>query len=75
MFGLAPEPTVVATLGVLLIGRAPGQWTLMVIPVLWCLIGGATLWAMGQPDAIVLPVVAIIGIAASFIGRMVPIQR
>jgi hypothetical protein len=69
MFGLAPDPTVVATLGVLLIGRARGQWTLMVIPVLWCLIGGATLWAMGQPDAIVLPVVATIAIATYFIGR------
>ncbi len=69
MFGLAPDPTVVATLGVLLLGPARGQWTLMVIPVLWCLIGGATLWAMGQPDAIVLPAVAIIGIATSLIGR------
>ncbi len=69
VFGLAPDPTVVATLGVLMMGRTLGQWMLMVIPVLWCAIGGATLWAMGRPDAVVLPVVAITTIATSVLGR------
>ncbi len=44
LFGLAPDPTVVVTIGLLLATRAP-KW-LLVLPVLWCVITGATLWAM-----------------------------
>lgn len=44
LFGLAPDPTAVVTIGLLLAIRAP-KW-LMVIPIIWCLITGATWWAM-----------------------------
>lgn len=54
LFGLAPDPTAVATLGVLLAADRI-RFALMIVPLLWCAIGGATLWAMGAPDALILP--------------------
>lgn len=59
LFGVAPDPTAVATLGILVAaGRAPG-W-LFVLPVMWCAISGATLWTMQSPDALVTPVAALL---------------
>jgi hypothetical protein len=50
MFGVAPDPTALATLALLLVSsRVP--WLLLLIPLLWCAISGATLWTMGAPDA------------------------
>jgi hypothetical protein len=61
LFGLAPDPTALATLGVLLALR--GRWVLLVIPVLLALASGATLWAMAAPDAWVTPLLAVSGVA------------
>ncbi len=36
VFGMAPDPTVVATLGVLLRAAALARWVLLPIPVAWC---------------------------------------
>lgn len=46
VFGLAPDPTALATLGLLLLGRGRGRRLLVPAPILWCLIGAATLWAL-----------------------------
>jgi hypothetical protein len=59
IFGVAPDPTALATLGVLLTVGEPPAWGLMVIPLLWCGLSGATLWTMGSPDAWVMPVAAL----------------
>jgi hypothetical protein len=64
MFGIAPDPTVVATLGVLVAAARP-HWELLVIPLLWCAISGATLWTMQSPDWMVLPAAALVAIALS----------
>ncbi len=58
LFGIAPDPTAVATLGILLLGVERVHVTLIVLPVLWCAISGATLAAMESPDAFVTPVTA-----------------
>jgi Family of unknown function (DUF6064) len=55
VFGIAPDPTVVATLGVLLRAAALARWVLLPVPVAWCAVSGATAWAMGSPDAWVMP--------------------
>jgi hypothetical protein len=60
-FGIAPDPTVVATLGILVAAHRP-HWPLLVIPLLWCAVSGATLWAMRSPDALVLPAAALISV-------------
>ena len=54
LFGLAPDPTVLATLGVL-VAADRVRWELFVIPVLWCAVTGATLWTMGAPEALLMP--------------------
>ncbi len=68
LFGLAPDPTVAATLGALLtMRRAP--WYLFVIPLLWCAITGATLWAMDAADALFMPAIAAIAISLMLVAR------
>ena len=57
---MAPDPTAIATLGILLISTDRVAWGLMVIPIAWCMVGGATLWAMESPDALLMPLVALI---------------
>lgn len=54
VFGIAPDPTVLATLGVLLAADR-FRWELVVIPLMWCAVTGATLWTMAAPEAFVLP--------------------
>lgn len=44
LFGLAPDPTAVVTIGLLLAIRAPKG--LLILPGLWCLISAATLYAI-----------------------------
>lgn len=49
IFGIAPDPTALATLGVLLVARAP--WQLWPLPLLWCAVSAATLYTMQSADA------------------------
>jgi hypothetical protein len=51
IFGVAPDPTAIATLGILLLAAGRVRWELMVLPLLWCAISGATLLSMKAPDA------------------------
>lgn len=48
LFGLAPDPTVVASLGVVLLAASP-RWLLALLPVpfLWCAVNAATLHVLG----------------------------
>ena len=63
IFGLAPDPTAIATLGVLL-AATPTRTHLVVLPLLWCAVSGLTLWTMEQPEALApLLAVATIGLA------------
>ncbi|HEX6958601.1 MAG TPA: DUF6064 family protein [Ferrovibrio sp.] len=65
-FGLTPDSTAAATLGVLLASQQM-RWTLLILPLVWCLLGGATLWVMHMPHAFMLPLIgATVLIAAAF---------
>lgn len=77
VFGLAPDPTAVGTLGVLLLlrfvedtGRPRRTLVLTLllwpIPVLWCLVSGLTLWAMEAPEALLLPGAALLALPAAW---------
>jgi hypothetical protein len=48
VFGMAPDPTALATLGLVLRAGPPRPWGLLAIPAAWALVSGATLWAMAQ---------------------------
>jgi hypothetical protein len=63
LFGVAPDPTVIATLGILLVARGRWRWALMVVPVLWCAVTGAFLSAMEAPEAWVAPTAAVVAVA------------
>jgi hypothetical protein len=65
IFGVAPDPTVIATLGLLLLTEGRPRWELLAVPVLWCVISGATLLAMGSPEAWVPPLAALLVLSAS----------
>jgi len=51
IFGLAPDPTAMATLGVLLSARSVLLPLLLPIPALWLLLSGLTLHTMGEAQA------------------------
>ena len=51
IFGVAPDPTAIATLGLLLLATGRVRWELMVVPLFWCALSGATLLSMKAPDA------------------------
>lgn len=65
VFGIAPDPTVVATLGLLLAADRV-HWIALPIPLLWCVLGGATLWLINSADAFVMPLVAILVVLLTF---------
>lgn len=46
LFGIAPDPTAIATLGVLLAADGRARWALMAVPLAWCAVSGVTLYAM-----------------------------
>jgi hypothetical protein len=64
IFGLAPDPTVIATLGVLLAATRP-NWHLLILPLLWCAISGLTLWTMESPEAPPMALIAAVVMAVT----------
>jgi hypothetical protein len=53
VFGIAPDPTSIATLGIVIGTDVRLASWLLPIPLVWCAISAATLWTMGSPDALV----------------------
>lgn len=72
VFAIVPDPTAMTTLAALIHAPRLSAWLLSPIPVLWCAIGGATLWAMGTPDAWVPPMTAVIAVGLMVWGRARP---
>jgi hypothetical protein len=70
VFGMAPDPTALATLGVLLFAGVRPVWGLYPIPVAWCLLSGATLWAMESPDFAVVPLAALLAVILAVGGAL-----
>jgi hypothetical protein len=51
IFGIAPDPTAIGTLGLLLLVRGKRLPLLLPVPVLWCLLSAMTLWTLGALEA------------------------
>jgi Family of unknown function (DUF6064) len=62
IFGVVPDSTAIATLGVLVAAQRP-HWLLLVVPLVWCAISGTTLRIMQSPDAMVVPVAGALALA------------
>lgn len=58
LFGVAPCPTTIFTLGLLVLARHPAAWLLAVIPLLWSAIGGSAAFQLGVPQDYGLPLAA-----------------
>lgn len=65
--GLAPGPTAVFTLGVLLLAGGGAPLHLAVVPVLWSLIAGVIAWTLGVAEDLALPLFGL-GSLALLIG-------
>jgi len=70
VFGIVPDPTVIATMGMLLAWRAPAIFWL--VPVLWCLVSGATLMELKIGHAWLLPALALTAVLALVMGSKTP---
>ena len=59
MFGVAPCPTTIFTIGMLMLGR--GRWVvrLSIIPFLWSLVGLAAALQLGIPEDLGLPIAGV----------------
>lgn len=63
--GMAPDPTAVATLGVLLQVKAHRVSVFRVIPLAWCMVSGATLWALDAPEFAVVPLAGLLALVVA----------
>jgi hypothetical protein len=59
IFGIAPDPTAIATVAVLAQARRRVLWLLILIPGLWCVMTGLTLWILEAKEFFVAPVCAL----------------
>jgi hypothetical protein len=75
IFAIAPDPTVVATLGVLALASGWPKWLLLPIPILWCVVSGATAWVMKSTDAALMPAVAILVLFVGTVSALVRWRR
>jgi len=60
--GVTPDPTVMLTFGLLLLGGGRPARHLFVVPALWALVTGVTGWMLGTPERLLLPVAAVAAI-------------
>lgn len=63
LLGIAPDPTAVATLAALALAHGRMRWWGMIVPLAWCAVTGATLWAMEAGDFFVAPAAALAAVA------------
>lgn len=64
VFGMAPDPTALLSLGLLLALPLRRVGWLLVIPLVWCVTSGMTLWAMASPAFWVAPLALVLAIIA-----------
>lgn len=67
VFSIAPDPTVIATLGILLAARA--HWSAWLIPLAWCAVSAATLVELRVAHALLPPAIGVLAMAVSIASR------
>jgi hypothetical protein len=67
LFGAAPCPTIIFTLGLLLLVRHPRPWVPALIPLLWSVIGGSAAFLLDVPQDLGLLAAAILWLVGSLI--------
>jgi hypothetical protein len=69
VFGVMPNPTVVATIGLLAANSQRYDFVLFVVPSLWCVASSVTLYTMHDPVWFVPLALCVFGLAAAFLRR------
>ncbi|MET0619441.1 MAG: DUF6064 family protein [Thermoanaerobaculia bacterium] len=69
VFGLAPDPTAVGTLGLVLMSKSRPRWPLMIVPTIWCVATGAILSVLKTPDFWIAPLAAAFAVVAAVSSR------
>ncbi|AWJ87993.1 MFS transporter permease (plasmid) [Azospirillum sp. TSH58] len=54
VFGITPDPTAIATIGLIMMADGRWSWLLLAVPTAWCLASWVTLNGMGSPEQWVL---------------------
>jgi hypothetical protein len=74
LLGLTPDPTVIGTLALLAMSVTRAPRPLLIIPIVWCVIGAATLWALGSAETWVVLLSGLCGVAlaAGYPGALQP---
>jgi hypothetical protein len=62
IFGVAADPTAIASLAVLALVRGRIRWLLLAVPLLWCAATALTLWAVKAPEAVVVAVATLLAL-------------
>jgi hypothetical protein len=75
LFGVAPCPTTIFTLGLLVIASHPRPLLLAAVPVLWAVIGGSAACLLGVPQDWGLIVAALIWLAVWIHQRLASVPR
>ena len=68
LFGIAPDPTALATLAAAALARGRARWAISIVPALWCAVSGATLWAIGAEGAWLPPLGAALALSLATVG-------
>jgi Family of unknown function (DUF6064) len=66
IFGIAPDPTAIGTLGLLLLARGRAAILLLPVPLIWCLVSATTLWAMEAREAWIPAAAGVLAVAAGW---------
>ena len=73
VFGITPDPTAIATIGLLLLRDGRPRWPLLAVPIAWCAFSSLTLLAMGSGQALAPALaVAVVLIASVWPERRQP---
>lgn len=76
LFAMAPGPTALFTLGLLLLTAGRTPFYLLVVPVGWGMTGGVLAWLLGVPQDAVLPVASLVGVGlAIYKNRLTRLRR
>jgi hypothetical protein len=65
VFGVAPCPTTIFTLGIFLLAARPLPRWLFIVPVLWSLVGASAAFLLGVREDLMLPLAGAAGVIAA----------
>jgi hypothetical protein len=68
IFGVAADPTAIASVALLALVGGRIRWLLLLVPVLWCAVAAATLWAMDAPEGWVVLAAGLVALLPALPG-------